>query len=172
MTTQTCPHCGAYVAGGRTICKACGRDINKPLGSPAEAVEPVKAGAPFPVIPVVIGVIVVTIVLSWLASSQGLLVTRAPVPARLYANDPIAAYVACKEFVGNQLKAPTQAQWPTANDATMTSMGDGKWRVVSYVDAPNALGVMLRNNYTCELTLTPGRWTGNRLVFGGEEIYP
>lgn len=165
MAAQNCPHCGAVVAAGRNTCKACGKGLADAVtpGAPIPAAQPIPKKGMHPLA-------IVACVLAGVLLMVGALAGGGRSQPR--SDDPIAAYVACKEFVGNQLKAPTQAQWPTANEAQIASLGGGAWRVASYVDAPNSLGVMLRNDYTCEVMLTPGKWAGRKLIFGGAQVYP
>lgn len=66
-------------------------------------------------------------------------------------SDDFAAYVMAKAFVTDKLKAPSTADFARSTDSKINSLGCGKWRVTSYVDAQNAFGAMLRSHYVAEL---------------------
>jgi hypothetical protein len=67
------------------------------------------------------------------------------------AGDDIGAIAICKKFVSQRLTAPTDAQWPGPFDEApeVRQTGLDTWRVASWVDAPNALGVHIRITYAC-----------------------
>jgi hypothetical protein len=72
------------------------------------------------------------------------------------SHSPLNAYVMCKQFLKDRLKAPSTADFPfeSYEDVT-TSMGGGQYRVSSYVDSENSFGAKIRTRYSCEV-----EWTG------------
>jgi len=66
-------------------------------------------------------------------------------------HDPLSAFVMSQTFVEKQLKAPATAKFPLYSESKVTDLGDGKYKVDSYVDAQNSFGAMIRTNYTCTL---------------------
>jgi hypothetical protein len=65
------------------------------------------------------------------------------------------AKVQCQNFVRDNLRSPSSADFPFfGGDAV--AMGNNAWVVRSYVDAENAFGAALRNDYVCQLTFTGG----------------
>lgn len=70
--------------------------------------------------------------------------------------DNTGAYVVCKDFVTDRLKAPSTAEFPSMYYSTIEKLTDTTWRVKSYVDAQNSFGAMIRTNFICEV-----RYTGN-----------
>jgi hypothetical protein len=64
-------------------------------------------------------------------------------------NDGMAK-VMCENFVEEQLKAPSSADFSGVFDTTVTGSGND-YTVVGYVDAQNSFGAVLRSNYTCEI---------------------
>jgi hypothetical protein len=71
----------------------------------------------------------------------------------------IEAFVMSQSFVEKMLKAPSTADFCSYSDATVTDLGDGRFRVSAYVDAQNSFGAKIRTNYTSVLKTTDGnRW--------------
>jgi len=70
--------------------------------------------------------------------------------------DNISAFVMSKEFVKEQLRAPSTADFPWYEKSFVTDLGGGRFRVSAYVDAQNSFGAKLRSNYTCVLGSTDG----------------
>ena len=72
----------------------------------------------------------------------------------------IDAYVTAKEFVTARLKAPSTAKFPgmfDQDEKQTVSLGNGRYRVHSWVDSQNSFGAMIRTHWTCELTTIDGR---------------
>lgn len=77
----------------------------------------------------------------------------------------VAAYTMCKSFVRDRLKAPRTAKFPWSASEATTDLGGGRYQVVSYVDAQNAFGAMLRTNYSCTVQWAGGdRWQLEKLA--------
>ena len=87
------------------------------------------------------------------------------------------AFVIAQNYVEIALKAPSTADFPTF-DYTAQNLGNGKWKVVSYVDAQNSFGAQIRNDWSVVLIHKGGDWSYNtnweleELILGGEVIYP
>jgi len=55
-------------------------------------------------------------------------------------------------FVKRHLKAPATAEFPWSPDEySIVSLGDGRWKVSSYVDAQNGFGAMVRSRWDVTL---------------------
>jgi hypothetical protein len=66
--------------------------------------------------------------------------------------DEISAIVAAKNLIEDELKAPGSAKHPGwTYEPHVTKITNMKWEVVSYVDAQNSYGAMLRMNYAMEI---------------------
>jgi hypothetical protein len=63
----------------------------------------------------------------------------------------INAFVMSHEFVRNSLKAPSTADFQEFDPSLVTDLGEGRFRVSSYVCAQNSFGAKLRTRYTCTL---------------------
>jgi hypothetical protein len=63
------------------------------------------------------------------------------------------AYVMCKQFLEDRLKAPKTADYPLERSSDVTeALGGGRYRVRSYVDAQNSFGAMIRTRYERNLS--------------------
>jgi hypothetical protein len=157
---RICHHCGAHNTDGREICKQCRKRFDEPIAQVAAApAKPKGLGG-------IAGIVIVLLLVLGLLS-----LFNRPKPSGNEPVDNISAYVACKDWVERNLKAPTQAEWPTANEATITQAGQ-VWHVASYVDAPNSFNAKIRNTYTCAVTFSPDgkNWTGESLTINGTVV--
>ncbi|MHB8183365.1 MAG: hypothetical protein ACYDDN_06400 [Candidatus Desulforudaceae bacterium] len=73
--------------------------------------------------------------------------TSAPAEPRP-EHSAIEAYSMSQEFCRNNLKAPSTAKFPWTAQAVV-DLGDGEYKVSSYVDAENSFGAKIRTNYIC-----------------------
>lgn len=67
------------------------------------------------------------------------------------------AYIMMEEYVKQRLKAPSGAEFPGVFDGMqdhITSLGDQKYRIVSYVDAQNSFGAKIRVGFVGEIQQT------------------
>jgi len=85
--------------------------------------------------------------------------------------DKFDAYAAAQEFVKKSLKAPSTASFPTTNEATVTDLGNGQWRVQAWVDAQNSFGAMLRSNFECTIKFSDDDWYLEKLILDGKLIF-
>lgn len=65
--------------------------------------------------------------------------------------DTIDAVYMCKQFVTDQLKSPSTADFQNMYDAKVEEVSSNVYQVVSYVDAQNSFGAMLRTTYFCKV---------------------
>jgi hypothetical protein len=72
--------------------------------------------------------------------------------------DTIGAWVACQEFVGKRLKAPSTADYQSYDKGGVTIKTDSSFTVRGYVDAQNSFGAKLRSTYTCEVHSAANQW--------------
>lgn len=69
-----------------------------------------------------------------------------------------AVWVQCKRFVTDALKVPATADFPFFPVESITSLGSGRFRVQSYVDAENSFGAKIRTNFTCDVRQSGSTW--------------
>jgi hypothetical protein len=68
------------------------------------------------------------------------------------ADDELAAFRgACRILIQRELHAPTTASFPHSNEWSTTKLGPNKYRIRSWVEAKNAFGVPVRNNFDAVL---------------------
>lgn len=81
-------------------------------------------------------------------------------------HDWAGAYTVCQQFTEQRLKAPSTADWPFGAGRESTQhLGNGKYRVQTYVDAQNSFGAMLRNQVDCTVQWQEGgSWSLENLV--------
>jgi hypothetical protein len=77
------------------------------------------------------------------------------------SGDEDGAIAYCHQFVEQQLKSPSSADFPSFPDHQVTEVGEMHWRVSSYVDAENSFGASIRTDWTCEISYDEGagEWT-------------
>lgn len=75
--------------------------------------------------------------------------------------DDQGAIAYCHQFVEQQLKSPSSADFPSFPDHQVTKVGDQEWKVSAWVDADNSFGAKLRTNWTCDISYeeSTGTWT-------------
>ncbi|GAA1913099.1 hypothetical protein J2S63_003223 [Marmoricola bigeumensis] len=64
------------------------------------------------------------------------------------SGDSYGAESACKDWVEDQLKSPS-----TADFGDVEVSGSGPWTVTGYVDAENGFGANIRADWTCDVRL-------------------
>ena len=68
------------------------------------------------------------------------------------SDDRWDALVVCQQFVEDQLKAPSLAEFSIMSDSEVENTTGKVWVVESYVDAQNSFGAMVRTHFRCEVT--------------------
>jgi hypothetical protein len=81
-------------------------------------------------------------------------------------SDSIMAFTMSKEFVLRELMSPASADFPWFQRSFAVDLGQGRYRISSYVDSQNSFGAMLRTQYECTLKFTsPDSWALESLTF-------
>ena len=70
----------------------------------------------------------------------------------------LEAWSACKEFVRQDLKAPSTAKFPTFDKNFVQEHDNNNWRVSAWVDSENAFGATLRAHFICVLRYENQEW--------------
>lgn len=68
----------------------------------------------------------------------------------------VDALLNSRTFVERSLKAPSTAEFASSGKSTVVKINDTTFTVVSYVDAQNSFGGMMRSKYSCQITFMPG----------------
>lgn len=67
-------------------------------------------------------------------------------------DDETGAYLMCRKFVEDRLKAPSTVKFADdISSEVTTKMGPGHYVVQSHLDAQNGFGAMVRGEYRCEV---------------------
>ena len=76
-----------------------------------------------------------------------------------FENDESDAWVCAQNVVESRLKSPSTADFCSYPEATVTDLGNNRYRITGYVDAQNSFGVVVRSYFTVTLTLTENGYT-------------
>lgn len=69
------------------------------------------------------------------------------------------AWFMCQDFVEKRLKAPSTAEFPWQSEASVRYLGEGEFVIGAHVDAENAFGAKIREQFTCQIQHDEGkRW--------------
>jgi len=68
----------------------------------------------------------------------------------------VDAFYISQQFVTKKLKAPSTAKFPWRSESTVKDLGNNRYEVISYVDAQNSFGAMLRMHYKCTVEYVSG----------------
>ena len=79
--------------------------------------------------------------------------------------DVHGAWAYMQLFVEKRLKSPKSADFPFGGYRHVTSLGGGRYKVQSYVDAKNAFGVEIRTNFEGVMRRIDGGWELEYLNF-------
>ena len=76
-----------------------------------------------------------------------------------YDSDPILAYNYAKEFIKENLKAPSTAEFPSSYEKKnhVTNLGNGEYLIRSWVDSQNDFGAMIRSRWSCKIIFNNGK---------------
>lgn len=73
-------------------------------------------------------------------------------------NDVHGAWAYMQLFVEKRLKSPSTADFPHGGSRDVEPLGNGRYRIVSYVDAQNAFGGTVRTNFRGIIKRVDGGW--------------
>lgn len=74
--------------------------------------------------------------------------------SRSSRSDDFTAHHYCQEFVTRRLRAPSTAKFSSYRNTVVSKSGYNSWTVRGYVDAQNAFGAQIRQQYTCDISIS------------------
>lgn len=99
--------------------------------------------------------------------------TLTPISKKIDVNnigDEIELHTQAQQFVLQTLKAPSTAKFP-ALPSQVVDLGDGQYKIVSYVDSQNSFSAMLRSDWSVVMKLNMNVWIPEQIVVGGDVVY-
>lgn len=92
---------------------------------------------------------------------------KPPEPPKPVASigDQTDAWAYIQLFVERQLKSPKDAKFPFGGHRDVEALGDGRFKVRSYVDATNSFGAQVRTRFECVVKRRSGGWDLESLEF-------
>ena len=99
--------------------------------------------------------------------------TSNPISEKFNVNDmgdKIDLHIQAQQFVLQTLKAPSTAKFP-ALPYEVIDLGDGFYKVSSYVDSQNSFGAMLRSDWSVKMVIVLGHWNLDKMIFNGKIVY-
>lgn len=79
------------------------------------------------------------------------------------SGEQVEAWAQMQIFVKQELKNPRDANFPFGGHRSVVALGDGRFRVRSYVDATNSFGATVRTNFDGVIERRQGGWNLERL---------
>ena len=75
-------------------------------------------------------------------------------------HDKLGAFTIAQDFIESNLICPRTAKWPWISYSKVTvHLGNGRYRISSYLDAQNGFGALIRINFICVVEHISGdRW--------------
>lgn len=67
--------------------------------------------------------------------------------AQKTCEDGILSYLYARDFIKNNLKSPSTAEFPSFNEVSHKYLGNCTHNITGHVDAQNSFGAMLRNKF-------------------------
>lgn len=83
------------------------------------------------------------------------------------SDNKFLAYSYAEDFVKKKLKSPSTAEFPgtVEKDKHIKELGDGKYKIDSWVDSQNSYGAQIRTNFSCTITFEGDNVYCNDLTF-------
>lgn len=163
MPRNNCPDCGRTLPYAGRRCARCGWVRT---GEAAEA-APRRGGGlrrALMTLAVLVGLVAVGYRMSgpalgeWYAEFAA---SHLPAHFSRYApvETPTGAFFACVQGVARQVSDRSAVEtFPVASEENTTSMGEGRYRVQSYLEAVRDSGETVRRPFTCVVRYQAGRW--------------
>jgi hypothetical protein len=155
----TCSACGGAIRSDAPHCKHC-KVVFEGAG---QAVAPRPPQRMAIILSLIVGAVVLAVFLYGGGGSN----RRTPP-----APDRVSAWVDCRSFVEQNLKAPASAVFPLSNapGITIAHLSNGRWSVLGFVDAENSFGAVLRQDFGCQISYSGTQVTLHQLRIGDQAL--
>ena len=164
MGLIACPDCGRQVSDQAPACPQCARPM---AAAPAPTPEPLQQALQEILQPkakasstnwFLWGCLVPTVVVfvGCLVSLTGDKDKRTELEQQ-HGSSTMAA-IMCEDYVKQRLTSPGSADFASllSGEVRIDSLGGGRYKVHSYVDAQNSFGALLRSQFVCRIAKVPG----------------
>lgn len=162
--TPRCSSCHTPVTAEATSCPRCGRRFVTPQAAATAAARATSraAGTGRGGVLLLSATILLAVLLASLVGASH---------DNAQASDARAtAWIVCTAALERSLEAPGAARLPPIDEASITHTSDGRWTIVSSVEAQTSLGMPLRQDWTCETTVGGSSSTVHWLTLGDEVL--
>jgi hypothetical protein len=170
MPNRTCPSCLNRLPYAGRRCTRCGWTHRQGLDP-----ERVRSGRRRR------WIVWSTIILLFVAGGSSMLIRNAPALADWYAGfaaerlaqqfssfapaaTDVGAYFFCARHVARQMDGDYSVEtFPSPRESTIQTLGDQRFRIVSFVDQARESGDRVRHGFTCTVRRDQGRWVMEEL---------
>lgn len=154
---KKCPQCQTDIPEKAKICPNCKSDIRSWAARN----------------PILLLLIATPFLIGFISSFSG--GTQSTPDTTLQAPSEIIAFAVSEGVVEKMLKAPSTAKFSQQRE--VDDLGEGRYRVKSFVDSQNGFGAMIRSDWETVLKYNSGdpvetsSWTIEKVVIDGEVVY-
>lgn len=151
MALRPCPDCKREISTEAAACPQCGYDLKGKRAAQQQSRKAVGCLA------------MIAVVVIYVATFDSGGSSSPPRDPNLFD-----ALYACEQYTKGRLRSPSTAKFGKAGTTAdaVRSLGEGRYKVIGYVDAQNAFGAMIRNVYECDVTVEGGRTNVTDLKMG------
>lgn len=157
-----CPNCAKPIKKDFTVCPYCRSEIKKEkeeFYNPETATEVQKlkvdnSNKGKSIAAIITVLLVVGLIIGFVSCCIGSGTSSTPTTKSEQSLE-IEAFVGSQMVVEDNLKSPSSAKFPLYTDSKVSvkKIAENKYSVSAYVDSENSFGAMIRNYYTCTVTL-------------------
>lgn len=156
MSLINCPECSHEVSDSAMSCPNCGFELKKQHQSKKPKK---KSGGCLPWV-------VVTLVILALITLYSIFRDDTSEESPIQHSE-VLAYNYAEDFVEKKLKSPSTAEFPgvVEKDKHIVSMGNGEYKITSWVDSQNSFGATIRTEFSCTIIFEGDQVKCRGLVF-------